>query len=102
MAISNIFVCLMCHGPWVTPSTCRCNDLHHEIELGVVLGKQARKVTEDEAMRCVGGYCLALDMTARFAQTINKKYRRELLTGNLTGISKMRQRRKAIPGLLQK
>ena len=75
MAISNIFVFLMCHGPWVTPSTCRCNDLHHEIELGVVLGKQARKVTEDEAMSCVGGYCLALDMTARFAQTINKKYR---------------------------
>ena len=39
------------------------------------MGKQARKVTEDEAMSCVGGYCLALDMTARFAQTINKKYR---------------------------
>ena len=49
----------------------RCNDLHHEIELGVVLGKQARKVTEDEAMSHVGGYCLALDMTARLS--INKK-----------------------------
>ena len=52
----------------------RCNDLHHEIELGVILGKQARKVTEDEAMSYVGGYCLALDMTARWAKII-KKYR---------------------------
>ena len=43
-----------------------CNDLHHEIELGVVVGKQAKKVAEREAMGYVGGYCLALDMTARF------------------------------------
>jgi len=50
-----------------------CNDLHHEIELGVVLGKQARKITEDEAMSCVGGYCLALDMTARDFQDEAKK-----------------------------
>ena len=47
-------------------SLCRCNDLHHEIELGVVVGKQAKKVAESEAMGYVGGYCLALDMTARF------------------------------------
>ena len=38
------------------------------------MGKQARKVTEDEAMSYVGGYCLALDMTARWAKII-KKYR---------------------------
>ena len=47
-------------------SLCRCNDLHHEIELGVVVGKQAKKVAEGDAMGYVGGYCLALDMTARF------------------------------------
>ena len=42
-----------------------CNDLHHEIELGVVISKQCKRVTEDAAMNYVGGYCLALDMTAR-------------------------------------
>jgi acylpyruvate hydrolase len=42
-----------------------CSDLHHEIELGVVIGRQCRRVTEAEAMDYVGGYCLALDMTAR-------------------------------------
>ena len=54
-------------------SLCRCNDLHHEIELGVVVGKQAKKVAESEAMGYVGGYCLALDMTARFLYIINTK-----------------------------
>ena len=42
-----------------------CNDLHHEIELGVVISKQCKRVTEEAAMNYVGGYCLALDMTAR-------------------------------------
>jgi len=52
---------------------CRCNDLHHEIELGVVVGKQAKRVAESEAMGYVGGYCLALDMTARFLDILNTK-----------------------------
>jgi len=51
----------------------RCNDLHHEIELGVVVGKQAKRVAESEAMGYVGGYCLALDMTARDFQDEAKK-----------------------------
>ena len=42
-----------------------CNDLHHEIELGVVINKTCKMVTVDNAMDYVGGYCLALDMTAR-------------------------------------
>ena len=42
-----------------------CDDLHHEIELGVVINKTCKMVSEDKAMDYVGGYCLALDMTAR-------------------------------------
>eukprot|EP01104_Vermistella_antarctica_P014836 TRINITY_DN4737_c0_g1_i1.p1 TRINITY_DN4737_c0_g1~~TRINITY_DN4737_c0_g1_i1.p1 ORF type:complete len:220 (+),score=21.92 TRINITY_DN4737_c0_g1_i1:83-742(+) len=39
--------------------------VHHEVELGVVIGRSARRVTAENAMDYVGGYCLALDMTAR-------------------------------------
>ncbi|XP_019773687.1 acylpyruvase FAHD1, mitochondrial isoform X2 [Dendroctonus ponderosae] len=38
--------------------------VNEEIELGVVIGKHGRKVSECKAMDIVGGYCLALDMTA--------------------------------------
>lgn len=45
-----------------------CSSLHHEIELGVVVGRRCRRVTEEQAMAHIGGYCLALDMTARDRQ----------------------------------
>ncbi|XP_073819404.1 oxaloacetate tautomerase FAHD1, mitochondrial isoform X2 [Musca autumnalis] len=37
----------------------------HEVELGVVIGKHCKNVSRDEALSFVGGYCLALDMTAQ-------------------------------------
>lgn len=37
----------------------------HEVELGVVIGKKCKNVSRDEALSFVGGYCLALDMTAQ-------------------------------------
>ncbi|KAJ4736352.1 hypothetical protein LUZ62_010139 [Rhynchospora pubera] len=43
--------------------------LHHEVELAVVIGKKARDVGEGAAMDYVGGYALALDMTAREIQS---------------------------------
>ena len=46
-------------------------EIHHELELGVVIGKEcgpAQKVTEADSMSYVGGYCLALDLTARDVQ----------------------------------
>ena len=42
-----------------------CAEIHHEIELGVIISKQCKRVDKDSAMDYVGGYCLALDMTAR-------------------------------------
>lgn len=37
----------------------------HEVELGVVIGKITRAVTREQAMSCVAGYTLGLDMTVR-------------------------------------
>ncbi len=41
----------------------RRND--HEVELAVVIGKKARNVQPADALACVAGYCIGLDMTIR-------------------------------------
>lgn len=46
--------------------------LDHEVELAVVISQKARDVAETEAMDYVGGYALALDMTAREIQSSAK------------------------------
>lgn len=46
--------------------------LDHEVELAVIIGKKARDVAEASAMDYVGGYALALDMTAREIQSSAK------------------------------
>ena len=43
--------------------TDRRND--HEVELAVVIGARARNVGAAEALGCVAGYCIGLDMTIR-------------------------------------
>jgi acylpyruvate hydrolase len=47
--------------------------LHHEVELGVVIGKDGKFIKEEDAMSHVLGYVLALDMTARSVQEKLKK-----------------------------
>ncbi|OCT64434.1 acylpyruvase FAHD1, mitochondrial isoform X2 [Xenopus laevis] len=44
------------------------NNLHHEVELGVVIGKPGKNIEQSRAMEHVGGYALCLDMTARDTQ----------------------------------
>lgn len=41
------------------------NNIQHEVELGVIIGKRCKNVSKNEAMGYVGGYCLALDLTAK-------------------------------------
>lgn len=48
-------------------------DVHHELELVVVIGRAARRVSESVALDCVAGYALGLDMTARDLQAAAKK-----------------------------
>ncbi|XP_014668546.1 PREDICTED: acylpyruvase FAHD1, mitochondrial-like [Priapulus caudatus] len=50
-----------------------CSSLHHEVELGVVIGKTGKNIHPGRAMNHVGGYVLALDMTARDLQAKAKK-----------------------------
>lgn len=44
------------------------SDLHHEVELGVVIGKGGTAIPQSTAMEHVAGYALCLDMTARDIQ----------------------------------
>jgi len=43
--------------------TDRRND--HEVELAVVIGQRARNLSAADALACVAGYCIGLDMTIR-------------------------------------
>lgn len=50
-----------------------CKNLHQEVELGVVIGKRAKNITRFSAYDFIGGYTVALDMTARDFQDEAKK-----------------------------
>lgn len=49
------------------------NELHHELELVVVIGERMKNVPEAEAMNGVLGYAVGLDMTLRDVQSRAKK-----------------------------
>jgi len=49
------------------------NDCHHEIELAVLIGKEARGVRPEEALAHVAGYAVALDLTLRDVQNVQKE-----------------------------
>lgn len=46
----------------------RTNQFHHEIELVAAIGVRAECVSPDDALRCVVGYAVGLDMTRRDLQ----------------------------------
>lgn len=71
-------------SPIVRPSPCQ--SLHHEVELGVIIGKGGKKISPKDALSHIAGlfffipsfsylkgYTVALDMTARDLQDIEKK-----------------------------
>lgn len=51
-------------------------DYHHEVELVVALGRPAFRIDPDEAMGCVWGYAVGLDMTRRDLQAVAKSKQR--------------------------
>jgi acylpyruvate hydrolase len=59
------------HGTITIPKRSQC--LHHEVELGVILGKKGKNICEENAMHYVLGYLVALDITARDIQSVAKK-----------------------------
>jgi len=50
-----------------------CKNLQHEVELAIIVGRRATKIEPGQAWDYVGGYALALDMTARDFQDEAKK-----------------------------
>lgn len=48
-------------------------DMHHEVEMVVVIGRQAKDVRPEEAYNHVGGYAVGLDMTLRDIQADAKQ-----------------------------
>jgi len=48
-------------------------EVHHELELAVVIGKEGRDIPAEEAEGYIAGYALSLDMTARNVQDKAKK-----------------------------
>lgn len=59
---------LVTHGSPVELPAAAADDSHHEVELGLVIGKRGRDIPEAAAMDHIGGYALAIDMTARGLQ----------------------------------
>jgi len=57
------------------------NDLHHEIELVVAIGKDGKNISAADARQHVWGYAVGLDMTRRDLQGDAKKAGRPWSTG---------------------
>jgi fumarylpyruvate hydrolase len=51
----------------------KTSDVHHEVEMVVVLGKGGTNIPVDKALDCVWGYAVGLDMTRRDLQGEAKK-----------------------------
>ncbi|MBI4535774.1 MAG: fumarylacetoacetate hydrolase family protein [Ignavibacteriae bacterium] len=49
-------------------------ELHHEVEMVVVIGKDGRNISASRAMDFVGGYAVGLDMTLRDVQSEAKEH----------------------------
>ena len=49
------------------------SECHYEIELAVLIGREAKEVSAEEALDYVSGYGVALDMTLRDVQNAQKE-----------------------------
>lgn len=49
------------------------NELHHEVELAILIGKEAKKINQNDSEKYILGYGVGLDMTLRDQQNIAKK-----------------------------
>lgn len=53
----------------ITPHPAMTKNLHHEVELVVVIGEDCANVSKDNAESVIAGYALGLDMTLRDLQS---------------------------------
>ena len=59
-------------APTPLPLPTGIGEVHHELELGVVVGSTMRRVAAADALSHVGGFVIALDLTARDLQSAAK------------------------------
>jgi len=52
----------------------KSRDVHHEVEMTLVIGRQGKNIPVGESLRYIAGYCLALDITARDLQQEAKEH----------------------------
>jgi len=55
----------------------------HEMELGIVIGRKVSNISEAEALSCIAGYALALDMVTR--GTEDRSFRKSIDTYSVLG-----------------
>jgi len=48
-------------------------ECHHEVELALLIGRRAKAIREEEALDCIAGYGVAIDLTLRDVQSELKK-----------------------------
>ena len=63
----------VCTDKWKLPYPMATNNLHHEIELVVAIGKTGTNISEAKALEYVFGYAVGLDLTRRDLQGEAKK-----------------------------
>jgi len=51
-------------------------DLHHEIEMVIAIGKEGRQIEPKDALSYIFGYCVGVDLTRRDLQAVAKKMSR--------------------------
>lgn len=66
----NSALCLS-HQPIILPDF--SHEVHHEVELVLLIGKTAQNVSVENGLDYVAGYALGLDLTARDTQSIAKQ-----------------------------
>ncbi len=49
------------------------DDMHHEVEMVAALAKGGRDIAEDDALACIFGYAVGIDLTRRDLQAAAKK-----------------------------
>lgn len=60
-------------GQSVMPYPTQTQDMHHEVELVVALKKGGKDLTVEQALECIYGYAIGIDMTRRDLQAEAKK-----------------------------
>jgi len=60
------------------------SEVHHEVELGIVIKKEGKNISAAHADEHIAGYCLGLDITARITLAVNGEIRQRSSTSALS------------------